>query len=270
MRIGQLFNHHSRALITPHRTGFYHIFWFQKGSPRHLVDFQPVDIRPDTILFLNKDTVQCFDTAGDYDGKIIFFTDSFFCRSEADTKFLKSSILFNDLLSVAQLQLGESSSAIADVFQQIERELANPPDHFQSDILHNLLHNLLLQAERERRKQGFFEIKKSADLDAVVLFKNLLESHFRTLKKVSDYACSMGVTDKRLSRATSNLLGKTPKQMIDERIVLEARRQLVYTRESVKEIGFDLGFDEPTNFIKYFRRHCHSTPSEFRAQFAPA
>lgn len=50
--IGQLYNNHSDLLTTPHRTGFYHILWFQKGNPTHLVDFNPVKIKPNTILFM--------------------------------------------------------------------------------------------------------------------------------------------------------------------------------------------------------------------------
>ncbi len=268
--IGQLYREFASAMTTPHRTGFYHILWFQKGSPTHLVDFNPVKIKPDTILFLNKDTVQRFDSKGNFDGKVILFTDSFFCKTEADTKFLRSSILFNDLFSVAQLQLQKSSALFANLFQQMENELTNQKDNYQSGILQNLVHNLLLLSEREKRQQNFTEVKKGADLDNVILFKDLLETNYRKQKQVGGYAKQLRVTEKRLNQATSKVLGKSPKEMIDDRIMLEAKRLLAHTNESVKEIGFELGFDEPTNFIKYFRKHSHSTPVEFREQFASA
>ena len=268
--IGQLYNNHSDTLTTPHRTGFYHILWFQKGNPTHLVDFNPVKIKPNTILFLNKDTVQRFDKNGGFDGKAILFTDNFFCKTEADTKYLRSSILFNDLFTVSQIQLSKTASLFADLFKLMEKELKNEKDISQSDILKNLLHNFLLLSERERRKQDFTEIKKGADLDYVMLFKDLLETNYRKLKQVSNYAKKISVTEKRLNQATSKVLDKSPKQMIDERVILEAKRLLAHTNESVKEIGFELGFDEPTNFIKYFRKHSQSTPVEFREQFASA
>ena len=268
--IGQLYNNHSDTLTTPHRTGFYHRLWFQKGNPTHLVDFNPVKIKPNTILFLNKDTVQRFDKNGGFDGKAILFTDNFFCKTEADTKYLRSSILFNDLFTVSQIQMSKTASLFADLFKLMEKELKNEKDISQSDILKNLLHNFLLLSERERRKQDFTEIKKGADLDYVMLFKDLLETNYRKLKQVSNYAKKISVTEKRLNQATSKVLDNSPKQMIDERVMLEAKRLLVHTNESVKEIGFELGFDEPTNFIKYFRKHSQSTPVEFREQFASA
>lgn len=262
--LNEFFKKEKPLLTLPHRTGFYHILWFQKGSPTHLVDFNPIKIEPNSILFLSKDTVQRFDQKGNFEGKAILFTDSFFCKTEKDTKFLKSTVLFHDLFSVSQIQLANDNDAIPTLFQQIEIELKSKKDKFQSDILQNLLHNLLLHSERERRRQGFKEIERSADLEYVMLFKDLLEIHYKGQKQVNYFIRQLSVTEKRLNQATKTVLGKTPKQIIDDRIVLEAKRLLAHTTESIKEIGYSLGFEEPTNFIKYFRKHHNCTPVEFR------
>jgi len=262
--IANLHKEFAEEMTTPHRTAFYHILWFQKGSPTHLVDFVPISIKPNTMLFLSKDTVQRFDKKGGFGGKVILFTDRFFCKTKTDTKFLHNSILFKDLFSVSQLQLQKSSKLFTNLLLQMESELKNTKDNYQSDILQNLLHNFLLHAERHKRKQNFTEIKNSADLDYVMLFKEMLDNQFHKQKLVRHFAKQLSVTEKRLNLATSKILGKSPKQMIDERIMLEAKRLLAHTNESVKEIGFSLGFDEPTNFIKYFRKHNHSTPVEFK------
>jgi AraC-like DNA-binding protein len=252
------------TLTTTHRTVFYHIIWFQQGSPTHLVDFNPIKIKPNTLLFLNKDTVQRFDNKTKFGGKAILFTDSFFCKTATDTRFLRNSILFNDLFSVSQILVKKQSKIFANLMQQMKDELQNIKDNSQADILQNLLHNFLLQAERERRKQNFTEVKKGADLDYVMLFKDLLETGYKTQKQVNYYAKEIILTEKRLNQATSRVLGKTPKEIIDDRIMLEAKRILAHTTETVKEIGFDLGFEEPTNFIKYFKKHSTVTPTEFR------
>ncbi len=266
-----LYKEFKDTITTPHRTGFYHILWFQKGTPNHLVDFNPLQIKPGTILFLNKDTVQSFDVNGSYNGKVILFTDSFFCKADSDLKYLRNSILFNDLFSVSHIKLHKKIEFLfADLFRIMEMELTNEKDPFQSDILKNYLHSLLLLSERERRKQDFTEIKSGVDLDYVMLFRDHLESNYKKSKQVSAYAQYLHITEKRLNQATSKVLGKSPKHMIDERVILEAKRLLAHTNESVKEIGFALGFEEPTNFIKYFRKHSQSTPVEFREQYTLA
>jgi len=255
----------SRDIITTtHRAKFYHIIWFQNGNSMHLVDFKPVTITPNTLLFINKDTVQRFDSNTNFEGKAILFTDHFFCKTESDIKYLKESILFNDLFTVAQIKVQNQLKIFADLFQQITDELQNEKDKSQSDILQNLLHNLMLHSERERRKQNFIEIKKSADLDYVLLLKDLLETNYKNQKQVNFYAKQIIITEKRLNQATSKVLGKTPKEIIDDRVLLEAKRILAHTTQSVKEIAYHLGFEEPTNFIKYFKKHSTVTPIEFR------
>jgi AraC-like DNA-binding protein len=84
---------------------------------------------------------------------------------------------------------------------------------------------------------------------------------------VSGYASVMSISERKLNKALTAVLGKTAKELIDERIILEAKRMLAHTNYSIKEIGFELGFDEPTNFIKYFRKQEGKTPVEFRIFF---
>ena len=262
--IAKLYKEFKGTLTTTHRTDFYHIIWFQQGSPTHLVDFKPIKIKSNTLLFLNKDIVQRFDDKSKFGGKAILFTDSFFCKTEADHKFLRNSILFNDLFSVSQIQAQKQSKLFSDLLQQMTDELQGIKDNSQADILQNLLHNFLLHSERERRKQNFTEIKKGPDLDYVMLFKDLLETDYKNQKQVNYYAKQIIITEKRLNQATAKILGKSPKELIDDRVLLEAKRILAHTTESVKEIAYNLGFEEPTNFIKYFKKHSTLTPSEFR------
>lgn len=160
VNVGELYRNSKGILTSIHRAGFYHIIWYQQGSPTHLVDFNPIKIKPSTILFLSKDTVQRFDDKTKFGGKAILFTDSFFCKTETDTRFLRNSILFNSLFSVSQFQVTRQSNLFAGLLQQMTDELKNAKDNSQADILQNLLHNFLLHSEREIRRQNFTEIKK--------------------------------------------------------------------------------------------------------------
>ena len=127
-----------------------------------------------------------------------------------------------------------------------------------------MVQNFLLLAEREKRRRGFTELKKGADLDYTLLFRDLLESNYSKLKSVNDYSAIICISEKRLGQATAKILGKTPKEIINDRILLEAKRLLVYTNLSIKEIGQELGFDDPAYFIRYFRKSTETTPVEFR------
>lgn len=260
----KLYTEHRELVSQPHRADFYHIFWFKHGPPEHLVDFKPVRNLHNSFLFVNKDQVQIFQKGAKVTGMVLLFTDSFFTKSNDDIQFLKSSILFNDMLDTAVIKHSGRSNDLVDCFNTIVKELAEKEDKYTYDILQNLLHTFLLRSERELRRLGYQEIKKGADLDYTTLFRDLLNIHYKSLKSVQGYAGQISISEKRLTNATTKTMGKTPKDLIDERVMLEAKRLLIHTNNSIKEIGYELGFEEPTNFIKYFRKHAAKTPIEFR------
>jgi AraC family transcriptional activator of pobA len=252
-------------ITNPHRAAFYQVVWFRKGNATHTVDFLPIHIEDDALLFLNKDTVHSFDPKIGIEGFVILFTDSFFYQSDADAHFLKTNILFNDLWPISSISLAQQFSVFQDILQLMEKETKLAKDAFHASILKEYLYSFLLQAERLRKDQISKEIRQCPEFDCVILFRDLLEINNRKHREVSYYAASLSVTEKRLNQASTKVIGKTPKQMIDDRVMLEAKRLLAHTNDSVKEIGFTIGFEESTNFIKYFRKHHGLTPSEFRA-----
>ncbi|MDJ1466557.1 AraC family transcriptional regulator [Xanthocytophaga flava] len=265
--IGDTFLKGLAETTKPHRTDFYQVFWFQKGNPIHIVDFRSVELKPNSLLFIKKQRVHQFDPAGGYEGLGLLFTDQFFNRTDLDTKFLTNTILFNDLLDIPVIDLNESSPELPRIFSQIDTELNLPADALHYDILQNFLHNFLLVAERERQKRDFTQIPKGADLDYTFQFTQLIEKHFITHLAVNEYATNLSISERRLHQATTRILGKSPKELIDERILLEAKRLLVHTHLSIKEIGFQLGFEEPTYFNRYFRKHTGKTPIEFKGSY---
>ncbi|GAF03484.1 AraC family transcriptional regulator [Saccharicrinis fermentans] len=254
----------NELMTVPHRAQFYHILWIEKGKGTHYVDFKPVDLEDNMIIFVPNNCVNLFDKKGAYQGKVIIFTDSFFSKNNHDMLFLHSSILFSDWYDIVTIKLNSNPSELHLCIDFMEKEFKRSADAAQYYILHNMLYVFLLQAEREMRKQGFKEQKPSFHLDCVVLFKDLLEQNFKKDRSVKNYAAALNISDKQLHKATTTLLDKTPKQIIDERVILEAKRLLVHSHQSIKEITFALGYDEPTNFVKYFRKHTDLTPSEFR------
>ena len=264
LKIKDLYMKCGEIMTISHRTDFYQILWFKKANLTHLVDFEPVKIGPETILFLNKSIVQKFDKHGNYEGYVLLFTEGFFCQTQEDVKFLRECILFNDFLSVPKIDVSKSVQPFEQMFDLLRKEFNSSNDNYQASVLRGLLRTLLLLSERERRSQDFKEVKKDINYDYVVSFKDDLENNFKIRKTVKEYAKQLHITPKKLNQATKVVLGKSPKQIIDERVILEAKRLIAHTNESIKEIGFTLGFDEPTNFIKFFKNHQQITPFEFR------
>jgi AraC family transcriptional activator of pobA len=96
-------------------------------------------------------------------------------------------------------------------------------------------------------------------------FKSLVEKNFMTIHSVADYAGMMNMTAKHLGDSVKESLGKTPGELIQEMIVLEAKVLLRQTQKTIAEIAFDLSFEEQSYFSRFFRKHTEMTPQEFRA-----
>lgn len=263
--IKDLYDNAYDKVTNPHRANFYHIIWFQSGITAHWIDFRPIEIKDNTLLFIERDVVHAFSKqTSDIIGKAILFTDHFFGKSETDAHFLETSILFNDLLTICLVDAQRHTPVFENLIQLMLDEFKNDADYFQVDILRNYLHNFMLQAERVRKKQNFIEITKSIELNYVVEFKQLVNKKFKNEKRVSLFAEKLNISEKRLNKALSKILNKTAKEIIDERIVLEAKRLLTNTSLTIKEVAYELGYDEPTNFIKFFKKHEAITPTEFK------
>ncbi|HBG41545.1 helix-turn-helix domain-containing protein [Limibacterium fermenti] len=270
LELKQLYRNSSRVITKIHRSEFYHIIWFQKGKTRHMVDFEEIEIEPDTVLFLNQHTIHRFAQEGDAEGKVILFTDNFFSRSQDDARFLQSNFLFQNLFSVSYISLCRQKSTFSDIIDLMINESKQENSFFHSEILRHYLHCILLIVEREMHTRQDIEQYKSKEVEYVHLFSDLLEKHFHTQRTVRFYAGEIGITVKRLNQATTKIIGKSPKDIIINRIILESKRQLVFSNRNIKEIAYGLGCNEPTNFIKFFKKHCRATPCEFRERFPSA
>jgi AraC-like DNA-binding protein len=262
-----VYTQHKAQMTMPHRADFYHILWIEGGVSRHFVDFQEIAVEPFSLVFISKDAVHHFERTEEIKGKGIVFLDSFFCRSENDAHFLHSSVCFNNFNSVSKLKMNENSQELKEHFVLMIKEFCRAMEQHQSTYLRNLLHNFLILSERLLRQQeGFERLPTGIDLDYTSTFRNILNEHFKVQKTVGFYASSLNITENRLYHATQRILGKNPKQVINERLVLEAKRLLAHSDKPVKEICFDLGFEEPSNFNQFFKKYSGMTPNEFRSK----
>lgn len=265
--LAQFYTDHKQTITKIHRADFYHIIWFRKGNTVHFVDFEEIKIEAETILVLNKNVIHKFGNLENIEGTVILFTDSFFSKSKEDAEYLQSNFLFHNLFSISRISLCKQKDRFIQFLDLMSDEVNNYNDNYHAEILRNHLHNTLLIIERGMQVAEN-KLFKSKALKDVHMFSSLLENKFKSEKTVHYYAKEINITEKRLIQSTLQITGKTPKDLIINRIVLEAQRQIVFTSKSIKEIAYDLGYDEPTNFIKFFRKKSQTTPLDFRNKYS--
>ena len=255
-----------KIILKPYRTNFNQLFYFHKAKGIHTVDFEDITLADNSLLFAPKDTVHRFDDKAEVSGVLLLFTDNFFCSNSQDSILLRNCVLHSNITQSTLIHIPEQNTVFDNVFGQIYREFDNEKDSVQADILRNYIRLLLLHFIREQISLPIFRNQSdNQDLELVRAFEYMLEQHYNSSPQVAYYCQSLNVTEKRLQTATRNILDQSPKEIIKDRIVLEAKRLLVYSSDSVKEISFRLGFDEPTNFTKFFKKSTGKSPMDFRS-----
>lgn len=248
----------------PHNHSFYQIIYFKNTKGKHFIDFIDYDIEPGTLVFVAKNQVHFFEQNINYDGLLIHFNESFLVSAESDINFFLTYHIFNNRERPYFHIPKKMISQVNEYFDQIKAELTNENEFGNSSILSNSLKSLLLVIEREIRKEsGDPKTTNNPDLTHLK-FRNLLEDNFREGWSVSEYANRLNISTKTLNSLIKKETGITVSQVIQDRILLEAKRQLTHTSLLINEIGYALGFRDPYYFIKYFKKHVNCTPKEFR------
>lgn len=134
------------------------------------------------------------------------------------------------------------------------------------DELAALLSSFLVAAKRYGKWNNHIEVKKQGnDYNNYLNFSNAIEKEFKEIHKVKEYAHKLGISIGTLTKSVLNITGQRPPEIIDNRIILEAKRMLHFASEmNVKQIAGELGFVDPSNFVKFFKRHVGISPNDFR------
>lgn len=247
----------------PHRHDFYVTVIFTKGTGTHEIDFQKYDVSEGSLFFLSPGQVHSWELSPDTDGYIFFFSQPYYEMHYVNQK-LKNFPFFNSPSFPRKLQLQSTElEAMIRLFEAIGSEHESQNVMKQGFIL-SLISQIYIQSVRE-----FSKGDEKTSATSVSYFKhyqdfeNLLEDSFSSQKSISFYASQLNISAKHLNRITQTVMQKTASEIITERVILEAKRMLIYLDEGLVEIAFRLGYEEYSYFARMFRKNTGITPSQF-------
>lgn len=248
-------------LSKPTRPGFHIIYHITRGHGTHTVDFEQHPVAPGSTVFICKGQVHAFDGSNALDGVLVLVTDGFLQKHGARSVALADNRLFNyHLYSPLLAPEAAQAEGLGRLFAMMLDEYAAKAER-KEEVLHHLLELLLLKADRAKAGASRQQLIGRAYVD-FMRFKEMVETGFRDSRKAEDYAGRMGRSLKGLNALCRTATGQTAKEYIDARTILEIRRHMSVRDKSVKELAFALGFDEPTNLVKYVKRLTGRTPGE--------
>ncbi|SCY75340.1 AraC-type DNA-binding protein [Flavobacterium anhuiense] len=242
----------------------YVILFAKKGSTV-TADFSVYKAEHDKMFFFN--IGQQFQLDDDTKGHLIYFNPEFYCIAFHDKELTCDGILFNNVFETPMIGLDNNES---DLFCRIIKELKNElykDDYWTEEMLRTKLKELIITASRswlERSPDNGQAVIKEDEVSRK--FSQLVEIKYNKLHSVSQYAELLYISPKTLNRKIVHEKGISPNIIIKNRIMLQAKRLLANTDLTVKEISAQLGYDDQSYFVRFFRIQTGKSPIEFRKQ----
>jgi AraC-like DNA-binding protein len=252
--------HHRRIHSRPE---FHQLMLIESGRLEHEVDFERYRCGPGSVLHVRAGQVQRFLRDTGSRGWALLFTPEFLPSDLA----LQAALGPGGLVAFAvppadRAAVGPTVRALVAAGGQNDVGAEVLP------VVRHLLAALLLMLARASEAVSGRRMRRPVAASRLHdRFIHELERSFASSRSAEDYARRIGTSGKSLARACRATAGLTPKQLIERRVALEAKRLLAHSRLSVLAIGTELGFSESTNFIKFFRRSEGMTPLAFRERF---
>ncbi|MEA2363417.1 MAG: AraC family transcriptional regulator, transcriptional activator of pobA [Thermoleophilaceae bacterium] len=258
----------TRGVRKPHRHDYHELIWVREGEALHLLDGQPASIEPGTITLIARGQVHVFERAQAMTGVIVRFGEELLYDGPM-ARTHPASLLAARSERTARVPESEAERVEA-ILDMLSAELARTPDARSIDLQRHLLSSLLLWVERWH-EDVHAEVQ---GLDAAAQlhrrFARLLERDFAARHDTGHYADALGVPQAALSRALSEVTGQATKELITDRVMLEAARLLRFTARSINEIAHDVGFDDQLYFSRAFKRQRGEAPTAYRERVRSA
>jgi AraC family transcriptional activator of pobA len=255
-----------KAITKPHKHDFYLSVLFTHGKGTHVIDFNTYEIKPGSLFFMLPGQTHDWILSDDIEGYIFFHTKSFYDLlfpnkrlDEYPTFYLRDNLKHIQLAEKEQVIFENYFECILNEYKQ-----SNSLKYRKIGLLLDLIY---IDSNRLKFENQFNVNKKNSKMLYYKDLQILIDENYVKLKKPKDYANRLNITVKHLNKIVNNLLNKSTSELINERIILEAKRLISHGNLSIKEIAYQLEYEDYSYFTRFFKNNTGYTPSEFSKQF---
>lgn len=246
----------------PKPVGLFTFIWTQDEEVHLSIDGLPVLIKPHHIISLTP-----IQTVQFHEGQSLLvyqFNREFYCIKDHDKEVSCVGLLFfgNEQIPIISLNTDEQQKFL-QLHQVFLDELEHTGDNIQAEMLRMLMARFILKTTRLLKASDTDLPNQEGKLELLRNFNVLVELHFKQEHSVRFYADQLFKSPKTLSNSFGKI-NKSPLKIIHERIVLEAKRMLLYSDKTAKEIAFEIGFEDASHLSRMFKKLTGLAPSEFK------
>lgn len=249
------------------RNNYYSILFIKEGKGTVTADFTSFDLKENTVFAFSPYQPFMFSVNGSFIGQAIQFHPDFFCIHKHHSEVACNGVLFNNIYSPPFLTIAlDQARQFEDIVEQIKKEMERE-SLAQYELLVSHLKIILIHLSRIKVEQSPDAAVEYDGMEQPFILQNLreaIENNFRTKHSASDYAGLLNISPNALAKITKIHFKKTITNLISERIVIEAKRELYLTSKTVKEIAYELGYDDEYYFSRFFKTNANVSPQVYR------
>jgi len=249
------------------RNNYYSLIFIQKGSGTVKADFSSYELRENTVFAFSPYQPFMFAAQDEMKGFAIQFHPDFFCIHKHQSEVACNGILFNNIYQPPFVILNaKQQQQLDNIIAQLKQEMENAV-LAQYELLISHLKILLIHLSRiklDQHPQAAVDVADNEQPFILQNLKNAIENNFKTLHSAGDYANMLHISPKALARITKTHFNKTLTELISERIVIEAKRELYLTSKTIKEIAYELGYEDEYYFSRFFKTNADVSPQLYR------
>lgn len=249
----------------PYRSAQYHIMLF-KGKGTFSIDLTPYSVQGNTVLFFTPYQTFRWEATPNTPIVSLSFHGDFYCIEYHKKEVACNGLLFNNIYLLPHIQIAEENfQELLTLFDKIKKELQQQ-SNFSDAVLKSYLQLILALCSREKSKILTKETILPTHHQEMTEIQQLLDTHFITHRSVAFYAELLHISPNSLTKKTRRFFSKTPSQLLQERVILEAKKRLHLTYKPIKEIATSLHFEDEFYFSRYFKKNVGISPKQYREQ----
>jgi AraC family transcriptional regulator, transcriptional activator of pobA len=249
------------------RNNYFSLIWVTEGNGKVKADFTEHNFEAASLFAFSPYQPFMFASDKPIKGTAIYFHPEFFCIYKHHKEISCHGVLYNNIYQPPFVKVDDVSAATFQMLcEQIKTEMQNPA-LAQYELLVSYLKIFLITASRLKTAQhtgAADEVKDNKEPFILQKLKDAIEEHYKTKHSPSDYAELLFITPKALAKITKNHFNKTLSSLINERIIIEAKRELYLTNKTVKEIAWELGYEDEYYFSRFFKVNADVSPQLYR------
>lgn len=246
------------------RHQWFTIIIYTGGAGVLAVDDSKLNFGGAKAIFITPGQHLQITTNSNLTGYAISFNKEFYCIEYHDSDISCQGLLFVNNFNLVNFKLDTQQHT---VYTNTAKEMVSEMEgnaSLQEEMLKNLLKNLLIRSNRLFREQMSDGDVNDSSIDFVRRFSDLVERNFREIKEVEAYAEMLRIASSSLTKKLKKYGIDSPSKIIKNRVVTEAKRLLIYTNKSIKEIAGFLGYDDQFYFSRFFTKEVGISPSEYK------